>query len=54
MKTEKQKRQPKREPNRTPAVPLDDHDDETSDLSLPDPHQLPAFIRRPVHLPGAV
>jgi hypothetical protein len=56
MKMEK-KRQPKHEPKpapKHPAVPLDDHDDEASDMSLPDPCQLPAFIRRPVHLPGAV
>jgi hypothetical protein len=52
MKTE---RQPKRTPvQRPPVVPLDDLDDETSDVSLPDPYQLPAFIRRPVHVPGAV
>jgi hypothetical protein len=57
MKTEKRKRQPKRKPvQRRPAVPLedDDRDLDTPDLSLPDPHQLPDFIRRPLQLPAAV
>jgi hypothetical protein len=44
MKTEKTNRKQKRQPNRKPmqrgpAVPLDDHDDEASEISLPDPHQ---------------
>jgi hypothetical protein len=53
MKADKTKRQPKRQPKQ-PAVTPDEYDDESPDVSLPDPFQLPDFIRRPLHLPTAV
>jgi hypothetical protein len=56
MTTKKPKRQPKREQQR-PAVTPTEHDDshiETPDFSLPEPFQLPDFIRRPLHLPTTI
>jgi hypothetical protein len=56
MKTDKSKRPNKPQPKR-PTFDPDEQDDpnvETADFSLPDPFQLPDFVRRPVRLPTAV